>query len=404
MPGFDLTAFSTFTNSTSNAVLMEKTKRRNAAMKRNYIYTSLLAGKADYLKGGAAITDQILLSITSQSHTHKWLAEESYQEAQDGVVWTGAWRAWRTPQAIAEITLLLNGGAPMSGEGRFLQIKDVYFEKLQTQYTDAYNFAESLAFAVPHSTNMESSTGTEPYSILALYNEGGSTAATVNRGTIISGLFGASPYGGTITGGAWTTVQGVSPTAGGQTEWGLHGFSYSNVTADDPNNLLMAFKRAAIKLKYKPPTGGKERYFDETSLPDIIVFCSALGIEKMYEMSLKQGFYTNVEDFEFTPRFGPFQFVYCSELDDAAWCPTGTSGNPSAETTTTNSNAGPRYLLVNRNDTKCVFLTGKYMETKTFPPDRKNPDGLATLISNVGNNYSVNRRTSGIIYPIANIA
>lgn len=393
MSGSFLSAFTDLTNSTSSAVLSEKKKRINEAMRKNYSFWSWLAGKSgkQFLQGGPTITDQILLSVTSQSSTHKPLQEVTYNSVQSGDTWTGRWCFWRTPSLAGEDELEMNVGEHLDGMGRFLAIKDVFFNKMQVQMTDAFNYGASLYWARPDVARMEGSSADLPYSVPTLVNENTNGLPTT---------------GVDAQGGTWTVIQGINPSTTGKTAWANSKYAYKNLVAGDRDNLLYAFKNAQIQLAWTPPVGsGKEDYFDATKIPEYMVFTSAQGILNADRMWRETGYWVNMQDADLTPRFGPWQFVYESQLDTATVFPTGSGGAASTELDMAGTtNAGPRYFILNRNLLKPVFKNGYFMKHETFTPDGNQPDAIRMLIRNKGNLYRTSGQRNAIIYPTADIS
>lgn len=413
-----LQGFTNFVNSTSTAKVDAEKERLNEAVIQNYLYYGLLAGKGgkDYLCGGSSITRQIKFSSTSQSETRKPLQDTNYAVEQGGVDMTVYWREWHTPAAIAEQTLIYNESDHLDGMGRFIAWYDTYLNAYQDMCTDQVNFGEYLALRRPDVAAMENSGGKDPYCLHALVNE------------FDNGLTGS---GVDAQGTAWTQVQGLVPSAYPETNpspgytsantslWSNLRVGYKNLQADDKDNLINALATAMAKLDYRPPQSlpGKERFFQWTKPTDFIGVCSLAGILALQRQYRRQGMWVNTENFELTPRFGPWQFVYSSKLDNLAVYPTGsaaaiataTAGVETDTTNTTATNAGPRFMLLNRsgkNGVHMMFHRDGFMKSRVFPAgsDPRQYDAIKMVVNNKGNVYRTSgRRAGAMLVPTSNI-
>lgn len=382
--------FPRFIDMTGPTYLKGPKERINDAQKTNYRtlgYLSRGQSMSKILQAGAVIKDNIMLSTTRVTHTYNPGAEESVPNPQKSTTWTVPWRFWITPMTWTRQEIELNGD--MTDDARFQQYQSVWHSMQQDGYTDWCNFMEEKFWAIPNKLQMESPDGTEPYSILCFVNE------------YSSGL-----PSSIHPGGAWTTVQQIDPTATDKTNWVPQQYTYANVTASDPSNLINALDRAYEGLDFQPPPIQREYFESPTAQPIGFIACSLIGKTKAKALYRSENDrWENVNDPWGQPLYGGRSFVYVAQLDALAAFPTGAGGILSYETDTAGSNnAGPRYFIIQPEYMRMVYHRDAFlydMGTMKYP---NIPTQNVKYLDTWGNLVCRSRRRHAVIYPSADIA
>lgn len=393
--GLAVSQFTQFVNETGPTVYTSTTDVINDAQRTNTNTLGyLLRGQnqSDILQGGSRLTDEIMLSLSPRARSYKPLEDQDYQMTETGVFWSAEWRTWMTDMVVPDILLELNAGADASAEHRAFMFKNYWHRMQQNAYAEAMEYEESVLWAVPDKTKMESATGKEQYSIPCFINE------------YTNGLAASSDQ----PGGAWTTVEGIDPTTAGYENWVPQRFGYSNTNPSataDANSFLTAIDDAWMSLNFQPPPHNAQYFESPTAKPINVVFTSKKGriiALRCYRASNDR--WDNMKDPFFNPMYDGAPFVYVKLLDTAAIFPTGAAGALGNETSTANTNAGPRFFLVQPEYLRKAYHKGRWMKNLGNMKDRKQPTTSTWPIDTWSNTICRSRRRHGIIYPTGNIS
>lgn len=386
--------YASFVLDTGPLWMGSQTERHNAVARLNYDTEGFLTrGKsADRVVGGGQyFAFQLLLSLTPRAQNMGILTSTTPAITETGVNASAYWRILGTHIAWDDRVRALNAGGSVGTEGGFQTFKRMAQMDMQEMWTDYQNKVDDNLWAPAVFAEMEGATGTQPYSLPAILNE------------FTDGLV-PSTAGGTAS---WTAMYGVPSSTSGFSNFAPQRFGYSNVNVSAPLNLISRFDLAFFKLAFKaPPTN--QQYFDDTSglLPaQMFIACSPEGAAKLKahcrdaqsDWSNKHDGYGGRETYAGVP------VVPVGKLTSAAIFPTGASGAYSTELVTTNSNAGPRYHLINANDIDVVKHNEYDMKVTGTQDQYGNPSRKAIFYETMHNMIARKRRTSGIIYPTANI-
>jgi hypothetical protein len=376
--------------------LMTGPGARHAAVSRlNYETQGFLArGKpmSRVVKGGQYLTDQLLLSLTPRAENIGILDSTTPAITETGVMASAYWRIMRTHIAWDERIRALNAGGSVGTDGGFQTYKTMKDNDYQEMNIDLANKIDDNLWAQPISADMEGASGKNPYSIPALVNE------------FTNGLPNTTATGTT----AWTILKGMTAaTTTGFSNYAPQRFSYNNVNVASPSNLIAAFDLAYEKLNFKAPPTNKQ-YFDDNSglLPaQMFIACSPEGTVKLKQLcrNSQDRWDTPSDAYGGRPTYAGVPVVSVALLTTASIYPTGTSGAYGSETSTSNTNAGPRYFLINSNDLDLVVKEDWFMRPSDPQSQYGNPNRIAIFFETMSNLWARKRRTHGIVYPTANI-
>lgn len=370
-------------------------ERLNHWARLNYETLGLLTrGKkmSRIVKGGSDLREQVLLSGTPRAENIGVVDTTSPAITETGVVLRQDWRILRTHMAYDERVVALNMGANAGSSGGFQQYRDTKDSYFQEMYTDLANKLIDNLWAQPHFAEMEGTSGKKPISIPAIINEHASGLPTA-----------AVDAGGTL----WTTMFNLVGTTTGFSNYAPYRGTYDNVNVNSPTNLIHAFDLAYEKLRFKAPPQNKE-YFNQDSgmLPaQMGIIASPEGKVCLKALCrASQDRWDNPNDaYGGNPTFAGVPVITENILTSATIYPTGSAGAFATESTTTNSNAGPRFYLLNSNYLDVVFHSEWFMHQYEIQRQQNNPARVAIFYDTLHNVWCANRRVHGILYPTANI-
>ena len=400
-----LSVFNDFMTATDSTILTDASSIVNEAVKNNYVLRRYLKGKSNsqILQGGKTIKDQIMFDEDSTfqyyqpNETFTWTNPQVLDE------WEINWRFSVDHMSWTDQEIELNAGGGLGKGARHAVYKKLKRVKEQRLWTSLLNGMEDALFAAPESAEMESASGTKPYSIPCFINQGGAETA-------------AGTYTGLYNDGSasWTTVEGIDPTV--KTKWVPQRASYDGFrpgdTATDPDaeSIMGAFDRMYLSVKFQaPPT--RQEYFENDNLFAQFIACSKDGIATyMGCLRSNQDMFAapSRQDPAFLkPTYGGVEVEYVSALDTAALYLTGASavgtesaGTAAADAGTSDYRGGPRYYWINANYINPVFHSKRYF---TRHPVMTHPNQPFTHVQPVDcwhNVVCTSRQRHGIVYPV----
>ena len=371
--GAALSTFNDFMTATGPAIYTGPEQVVNEAVRQNYLLRRFLRGKegTSVCQGGTKIKDSIILDEDSTfqyyqpNETFTWRNPDILSE------WEIDWRFAVDHMAWTDQEVELNSGGGLSRSGRFQVFKDLKRVKEQRLYTSFLNGIEDALFAVPNANTMETSSGTNPYSLFAFMNQGTSNLWGDGSSANHANVFG--------------TLQTLDP--GTKTKWQHQQSGYTNGAGDHlisntDRGLMAAFDDMYYKVKFQAPPTQKE-YFESDNLFRQVILCSRNGINT-YSAQLRASqdrfAAPSMQDPAFLkPTYGGIELEYVAGLDSAAVHPqtmSATTGaanldnnvaatathfaTPATEDNSTNA-TGPRYYWVNANYMNIVFHSSRYM-------------------------------------------
>ena len=408
MAGSALSVFNDFMTATDSAVLTSPDSIVNEAVKHNYLLARFMKGRGnqEVLQGGKTIKDQIFFDEDSTFEYYQPNATFTWQNPQVLSEWEIQWRFCVDHMSWTDHEIELNAGGGLSTKARHAVYKRLRRVKEQRLWTSLLNGVEDSFFAAPDVGEMEDSGGTKPYSLPAFVNEDANTLYNPGSG-----------------GAAWTTVEGINPTATGKTKWKNKKATYlgtneASATAAT-TGIFAAFDQMYHNVRFAaPPT--KQEYFENDSLNRQMILCSKWGLTK-YMQLLRDGndrfAAPSMQDPAYMkPTYGGIALEYVSALDTAAlytnYTASGANVQEGADAGGSHADAieagagtgdalakGPRYYWINANYLLPVFHSKRYMHRHAVMTHPNQPFTHVQPIDCWMNFVCRSRQRQGIVSP-----
>ena len=404
MSGSALSTFNDFMTATDSTILTSADSIVNEAVKQNYLLRRFLKGRGpqEILQGGKTIKDQIMFDEDSTFEYYQPNATFTWENPQVLSEWEINWRFCVDHMSWTDHEIELNAGGGLGRNARHAVYKRLRRVKEQRLWTSLLNGLEDALFAVPSSSNMEEAGGTTPYSLPAFINERTNTLFEEATGT------------------AWSTVQGIDPTATGKTKW-KNKVSLYDATDHTTvgSGLIAAFDDMFLSVKFQaPPT--KQEYFENDNMYRQFIACSKLGItayvqrlraenDRLVSSSMQDPAYLK-------PAYGGIELEYVAALDTVALYEDHTGDELLAESVDEGTSApadsigdgghdgdtkyqGPRYYWINANYLKPVFHNKRYMHRHAVMTHPNQPFTHVQPIDCWMNMVCQSRQRQGIVAP-----
>jgi hypothetical protein len=417
MAGTALSNFNDFVLNTGPAFLTGPEQVINEAVAQTYVLGRLLKGRGldKVIQGGREIRD-IVMFDESSTYDH-YLPNQTFTWSNPQVTTELSidWRFSIDHMAWTDQEIELNVPDGLSTDAQKVVYKKLKRIKEQRMWTSMLKGIEADIWKSAHgrSTDMESATGSLPFSIPAFLTEAQGTDAANN--------FLPGRATGDAGSGQWTTLMGVNPST--ESGWRNQVSSYSFADPDDTggNNtgLFDAFARMYRKVDFKPP-GSKDEYFENADMKRFMICCSLKGIvlfEKMCRESQDRFAAAGGQDPAFLrPNYGGIELLYIAALDTAAlyWeegatqyvaedssLLGGTTGAEAAQPYAADWADGPRYYWINGNYLTPVFHSRRYFYKKDIMPHPNQPYTTVVPVDCWWNMFCNSRKRQGVVYPNA---
>lgn len=390
MAGQVLAQFADFVRSTGSAVVKSPSAMPvNLAGQRTYLWPKMFANNGFPVGGGQDIRRKVAWRDNGSYEQYLPGAAHSWQNPQrlDDVV--AQWRFSMAHMAWVDQEFLLNDRVAYGTENAiFEQFVNMRDAKEMLAYTAISNGMESALFAAPDKTRMEgtATTADSPYSIWAFVNEHA------------NGLF--PSY---TTGGAWTTVEGIDPTAANVNgNFTPQQVTYSTAQQDVTTNLVSGLDELFMLCEFEAPERFAQ-YFEDPKLNNLKIRTSRMG-RRAYTTLLRGGqdrFVAGNQDASYPdPQFHGVPVSYAAAMDTAA-----VYANAGATALTTEALAdikGPRFLFLNCNYLYPVFHKARYFEKGKVSEDHSVPDTHVMPVTTWWNLVCWSRKHQGILSPVTN--
>ena len=389
MAGTALANFNDFMKVTGPRYLTSAEDVINEAVKNTYILGRFLKGKGTdvSVQGGKTINDSILFDESSTYDHYKPNATFSWSNPQVITDLEINWRfsvdhmSWTDQEVELNVSEGLSRDAQKVAYKRLKRIKEM---RLWTSFLNGME-GDLWKQASGNASEMETNTGSLPFSIPAFISEHDGTDGTTY-----------------VPWTSDTTIMGVNPA--NESKWRNQVSRYDYDDPDDSDGdqdgLLDKFDEMFLKVKFTPPAT-KQEYFEKDKLNRQFICCSRGGIN-LYKRMLRDANDTlvNKQDPAYNmPQYSGIDLVYVATLDSAALAAGGTSNTYTAETAGTTD--GYRYWWLNGNYMTPVYHTRRYME-KHDP--MRHPNQPFTTVQPVDcwwNLFCNSRQRQGIICPQA---
>ena len=383
-----LTAFTDFVNLTGPAVMTSPDKLINEAVTQSYILSRFLRGRdmAEIVQGGDEIKDWVMFDESNTGTNYSPNERFTWANPQVSTEIKVPWRFSADHMSWTDQEIELNVPSGLTRAATKVAYKNLYKLKEQRLQTSIVKFMESKLFQDPGEpdnsgyTNMEGSTGTEQYSLLAFIEEDSTN-------------FHAE---------GWTNIMGVNPAT--EDKWRCQQESYAYANID--TQLFPAFDAIWQDLNFIPPpavvAGLSTDVFEDQILSASRQFiaCSKGGINKVQEIlrdsndtlvSKQDAAYNN-------PKYSGVDFVRIAYLDSLSFVWDGSAGStPGTETGFTTD--GYRYFCINGNYIKPIFHNRRYFHK--HPTMRPSDQPFTTIcpVDTWWNLFCSSRQRQGIVYP-----
>ena len=339
MAGTALANFNDFMRVTGPRYLTSAEEVINEAVKNTYILGRFLKGKGMdvAIQGGKTINDSIMFDESSTYDHYKPNATFSWSNPQVITDLEINWRfsvdhmTWTDQEVELNMSEGLSRDAQKGAYKRLKRIKEMRL------WTSFLNGMEADLWAAPNGAEMETATGSKPYSIPAFISEN------------------TSEYHGFGAGFNLMSVDGAS-----ESKWRNQIVTYDAGDPDDSDGdqdgLLDAFDEMFLKVKFTPPAT-KQEYFEKDVLNRQFICCSRTGLN-LYKRMLRDANDTlvNKQDPAYNmPQYSGIDLVYVASLDDA-------SIYGSAANQTESAAGGSRFWWINGNYMTPVYHARRYME------------------------------------------
>lgn len=395
-----LDPFSMFMLTTGPAFLKDEESIINAVVHNSYLLPRFMEGKemSLLLQGGTKIQD--ILYLEEQSSAEWYAANKQdfdYADEQVGTAWEQNWRFLKNSTSWTDHEVGLQGGdSTMAGMvGHFHRFKRIQRLKYMNLWTTQVHKQEDSLLTQPHREQMEVGSGLWPMSLPAMItgrNSAGENVGLPNQGSSTS---------------AWTTVQGIDPTA--VTRWRNQVATGSWATTASagaliPENVWTSMRELHSKCRferlprfgsYSNPTRSPSFYM--VSLWGLICVESAMRNPQDLFLAGRQ------DPAWPAPMFHGVPFVYISNLNGAVIYNSyaNTTTFVSEEDTTGANTKQPRVWAINGAVINQVLHRDRVIHRLApFSPDRK-PFTKVMVTDTWCNNVIQNRRECGLLQPPA---
>ena len=332
------------------------------AIQNTYGFATLCEEHPDkkMIRGGANIKFGAIYQgngTFENSKSGQTLTAVNPQRLQTG---TANWRFSRAHMAFTEQEVMLNEAAYYGTEAaRFQQYVKLRDEKMAALMVEVWNGLEANLWREPVAANMESADGLDQYSLPVFINE------------FTNGLF-ANPGGA-----AWTTIEGLSPTAAAtNSKWKCKNRTYNSAVVNNQDNIVSTFDLMWNDVEYRKPRTFSERMTDPM-LKQQRIGTSSKGRAILSQLlrGSQDRFVAGPQDPAYAdPQFHGIPVERYSSLDTAAlYANTAGTGLATEGAAGTGNRTGPRYYWWNAAFLYPVFHEERYffltdpMKTPTVP-------------------------------------
>ena len=386
MAGTALANFNDFMKVTGPRYLTSAEDVINEAVKNTYILGRFLRGKGmdTAIQSGKTINDSILFDESSTYDHYKPNATFSWKNPQVINDLEINWRfsvdhmSWTDQEVELNVPGGLSSGAQKVAYKKLKRIKEM---RLWTSFLNGME-NDLWASANGNASEMETNTGTLPYSIPAFISEHDGTTGTTY-----------------VPWASETSLMGINPA--NESKWRNQVSRYDYDDPDDSDGdrdgLLDAFDEMFLKVQFTPPST-KQEYFEKDNLNRQFITCSRSGLN-LYKRMLRDANDTLVskQDPAYNmPQYSGIDLVYVAALDSASVNGTTPSATESGATPD-----GYRYWWLNGNYMTPIYHARRYME-KHDP--MRHPNQPFTTVQPVDcwwNLFCNSRQRQGIICPQA---
>lgn len=395
--GVSLPSLLDFIEATGPTILTDPKNLVNDAARQTYTFWRFLKGKplSEVLQGGSEIRDDLMLSDSGTFSAYQTGDVFSYPTSQILTRWKVNWRFSKDHMAWHDQEVLLNSHAGMSESAVFQQYKD-FWDKLQrNMWSSVYRGLDDQLFAVPDNAGMEADDGKIPYGLFAFINDHPNT------------LFTLGPSG------SFTTVEKIDPTASGKQRWRNQVFGYERdnawipnadpgVNAVTPRTIIEALDDAMEDVRFIPPEGAKQQYFESGLLDAQLFITSKKGKNEIVRLGRRtsDAFLSMRDDTHVpNPRYAGYDILRSVPMDTGAYYRNAAGTALVTEGDTNAAGRGPRVLVVNGNYIKGVFHSLRYFHMTDVLTPYDQPFSHSKVVDIWHNTVCRSRMRQAIVTP-----
>lgn len=336
----------------------------NQATKPRYFYDQMFKTHGLKFKGGTKLVERIQSKDPATFKSYS--PNQEFQPKQIDTLQSIAvnWAFYEVDYTIIDETAELNSGDDNAYVDYIMSLE-------QGCRVDAANGLETLLWADPDSSKMESPSGStrqESFSILCFITRDGGAPSSTN--------------GGIATGSSnWSTLQGLNPSS--NSWYQNQSRTYTAATPDHPEDgLVAAFDRQVLEVQFEMPDGVNS-YVENGRLQN---YCIATDLEgqAFYKARLRElnDRMERLHDPKISgPQYEGIPVKYVSELNRQSW----TAGQSD-------------YLFINLNWLVPWFHTDYYMKEKITTGGPRQPNSTVVYKFTWMNLICRNRREQGRVY------
>lgn len=387
MAGLALAQFNDFAEGTGSTYVQSPRELPvNLAGRRTYLWPQMFKNNGYPVGGGEDIRRSLVFRDNGTYEQYLPGAAHTWQNPQRLDKAIAQWRFSMAHMSWVDQEIILNDKITYGTDDaifeEFVRIRD---EKEMIMWTAKANGLESALWAQPNATLMEgtSSTHTAPYSLWPFVNEHA------------NGLF--PSY---TPGGAWTTVEGVSPTAAATDgQWTPQQVTYGSTAQDDVGNVVSGLDNLFMACEFDAPERFTQ-YFEDPTMNNQKILTSRMG-RRAFTALLRGGqdrFVAGNQDPSYPdPQMHGVPVKYAEPMDTAA-----VYANTGATALTTEALAdlkGPRFIMVNCNYTYPVFHKAMYFKKGKVSESHEIPDTHVMPVTTWWNLVCWSRKHNGILSP-----
>ena len=421
--------FTDFADFQGSSWMTDPTSKLNEFQKHSYVLNYFLPGKEphQFLKSGANIKSHITLKEQRTYGPYDAGELITFPETQTGSFATSHWTTARAPLAWNKREVMLQASGAWDAASRAQMFHDVYFEKVGNFMRSVGNAVDDEFFAFP-TTAMESATGNTPRSLWLLFNEA-TTAGWASAGT-------SAP----VANGYWpdvTTMAGIDPTdfiipgQANQSYWGIQQKTYSqlhNASTEGfrvlgAGDLTYQMDAMLLDLKWQSVPRAGEYSFTNG---DKVIFATRQGVQAVRQSLVSTSNdrwmgmqpnqmgtsisydgkpvvrMTGMETSMVYPDYGTANEADTIQVSTTRFTEGGYDSAGAAEA---GCITGPRFMFVDTSDIVSFFHPEAFF-SKTEPRQlfESRPDTYAMYLENWRNLHPRRLRSSGFLYPSADIA
>lgn len=358
----------------------------NEALAQSYLLSILLEGRGieEITQGGTAIVDFIQVATNGSFGFYAPGDQQTPVSTDTMRKISQPWRFASSNYAWENEEIALNE----ADVDKFMEQEEAYKSGC---VTDQVQGTEDSFWAVPSTSDMESTGGRKPYSIPCFINEFSNTVPT-----------------------GFTTVMGINPATNIAWQNQKVGYTASQITNPaHTQGLLQSLRKMSNKVRFKPVAFAKAKKYQEQDKTDKLMIVTSDDGQAQYQACLYQTNDRTAKPSDagnVSTTFNGRELMYVTALDYAGIYSGALSGstasqsNPLTGASVANCAATgfPRYYFINGDYLKPIFNSNRFMkEDEPIRGGQDRPNSYVQYYWTQQQLWCSSRRRHGIVYPSA---